>query len=399
MKWILMLGAPLSVLTACQDVARPVAATTVVVPTPAPEPATEKHGPHDDIPSRVRLSDAAQRDARLRLEEVQQSRLAPTVDLTGEVVADPDRMARVAARAAGRVVDVRFKEGEVVTKGAVLVVMECPELARARALLTSASARAAAALQNAQRLESMAQQGLATTQLAAGAMAEAKALNADALAARQSLAAFGLGTEPGAADAASRLTLRAPISGVVVARNAVVGETVGAERTFATVVDLERAYFQARLFERNLAAVLPGLHADVHLNAYPDAVISGVVESVGYQVDPVARTVVARIAVPNTDGTLRLGLFGTARVAIRGAAVGNEVLTIPLSAVTRIGAEPVAFVAHAGGDYEAHPLVLGASAAGRVEVLSGLSLGEKVVVEGVFALKSVLLKSTFGEED
>ena len=51
------------------------------------------------------------------------------------------------------------------------------------------------------------------------------------------------------------------------------------------------------------------------------------------------------------------------------------------------------------GDFELHPVTVGRTAGGRVEILSGLRAGEQVVVDGVFTLKSAILKSTFGEED
>jgi cobalt-zinc-cadmium efflux system membrane fusion protein len=59
----------------------------------------------------------------------------------------------------------------------------------------------------------------------------------------------------------------------------------------------------------------------------------------------------------------------------------------------------VAFVRQSDGDFELHPVTLGRTAAGRVEILSGLRAGETVVVDGVFTLKSAILKGTFGEED
>ncbi len=401
MKRLALHAACWCLLAACRA-APPAQAHAPEAAKPASDaPEKDEHEAHEELPSRIRLTAEAEKDARLRLEEVKLSRLAPTVDLTGEIVPDPDQMARLAARATGRVVEVRFKEGDLVEKGAVMVVLDSTELARARAMWTGAAARAEAAQSAAVRLAAMAQQGLVPSQQAATAEAEAKALVADATAARQALSSFGVGVAQVPPDEASRLVLRAPISGAVVMRNAVVGDAVTPELSLATLVNLGQAYFQARLFERNLAQVQAGRQADVRLHAYPDAVLSGVVESVGHQVDPVARTVVARIAVKNTNGTLRVGLFGTARVVVdHGAnAGGNEVLTVPTSAVTRLDGNTVAFVANPDGQFEVHPVTLGASAAGRVEVLRGLTAGEKVVVEGVFSLKSVVLKSTFGEEE
>lgn len=353
---------------------------------------------HESLPRRVRLEPSVAQAAGVKLVPARVETLAATVDLTGELAPDPDRTAIVAAQVPGRLVQVRFREGERVRKGAALAVLESAELARARAALSSASARAAAAKQNAERLEALARDGFASGQELSTARAEATSLEADAMAARQTLAAFGAGAlDP--SEHPARLTLRAPIDGTVLERNAIVGETVGPAHPVARIADLERAYFVARLFEKNLASVREGQKADVRLNAYQGEVFSGVVETVGRQLDPAARTVVARIAVGNQQDRFKVGLFGTARLAVGAAASARSGLVVPIGAVTRLGDRQVVFVQEPDGMFEVHPVTLGQSAGGLVEVLEGLSEGEQVVAEGVFSVKSVVLKGQFGEED
>ena len=72
---------------------------------------------------------------------------------------------------------------------------------------------------------------------------------------------------------------------------------------------------------------------------------------------------------------------------------------VPLSAVTRIADRDCVFVHQPDGDFEVHHVTLGRSAAGRVEIVVGLRAGEQVAIDGVFTLKSAVLKGTFGEED
>src|SRR6185369_9643415 len=117
--------------------------------------------------------------------------LPATLDLTGEIAADPDRSARLAARVPGRIVDVKAKEGDRVKAGQTIAVLESPELARARATLASAAARAKAARLNADRLKNLEAKSLASGQEVVAASAEAAALDAEAAAARQTLSAFG----------------------------------------------------------------------------------------------------------------------------------------------------------------------------------------------------------------
>ncbi|HET9012112.1 MAG TPA: efflux RND transporter periplasmic adaptor subunit, partial [Gemmatimonadaceae bacterium] len=194
--------------------------------------------------------------------------LPATVDLTGEIAADPDRSARLAARVPGRIIDVKVKEGDRVKAGQTIAILESPELARARATLASASARAKVARLNADRLKSLEGKNLAAGQEVAAASGEAAALDAEAAAARQTLSAFGQGADE-AQGGSARVTIRTPLAGFVLSRDAVQGQTLTPEHVIAVVGDLDHAYFLGRLFEKDLARVKVGASAEVRLNAYP----------------------------------------------------------------------------------------------------------------------------------
>ena len=350
---------------------------------------------HAELPTRVRLDPAVIAAAKLETAPVAREVLVSTIDLPGEIVSDPDKTAKVSALVPGRIEAVRFKEGQKVRKGEVLVVIKVPDLGKAKAAFAATSAKAAAARRNAERLETLAEQRFAAAQEVLSARAEAEALEAEAKAAAEQLTALG---SDSAGAVASQLSLRAPLSGVVVSRDATVGQVVVGDQTFATIADLSDVWFLGRVFEKNLAAVRIGAPAEIELNAYPKERFTGSIEYLGKQIDPTARTIVARIALRNRDDLLRLGLFGVARVA-SGPESRTPVLVVPRSAVTEVGQKLVVFVRQSDGDFDLHEVVLGAGALGRVEIVSGLREGEQVVVQGVFTLKSVVLKSTFGEEE
>lgn len=353
---------------------------------------------HEELPTKVKLTADVERAARIKTAPAVLESLPSTVDLTGEIAADPDRSARLAARVPARVVEVKVKEGDRVKAGQVIAVLDSPELARARAQLGSAAARAKAARLNADRLQSLEAKSLASGQEVATAQAEAAALEAEAAAARQTLAAFGQGAEA-AEDRGARVTIRTPLAGFVLTRDAVQGQSVTPEHEIAVVGDLEHAYFLGRLFEKDLARVRVGAAAEVRLNAYPNEVFEAKIETVGRQVDPAARTVTARIVVRNHGDLVKVGLFGTARVVAGPANAAVKRVVVPLTAATRVAGKEAVFVRQPDGDFELHPVTVGHSAAGRLEILSGLRAGEQVVVDGVFTLKSAILKGTFGEED
>lgn len=363
----------------------------------------EKHEPdsphaheteHEALPRQVKLSEQVIRDAKLALSPVTREVLSETLSLPGEIAADPDQLARISSPAAGRIEEVRFKEGAVVKKGDALLVLRVPEVGKVRSTFAATESRASAARANAQRLSDLFAKRLASEQEALDAKSEADALEVEARSLKEQLGALGAG-----AAGAFAITLRAPISGTVIARDAVVGQPVSPEQTLGSVAALDEVWFLGRIFEKDLGRLALGASAEIRLNAYPDERFAGSVEYVGQQVDAAARAVTARVRLKNRGNLLRIGLFGTAQVALPNANEDVARLVVPRSAVTEIAEKSVVFVREKDGDFELHEVTLGRAAPGKVEILAGLREGESVVTEGVFTLKSVVLKGSFAEDE
>lgn len=368
------------------------------------EPPAEKHEPepaehvheteHEALPRQVKLTEQVIADAKLQFAPATREVLSETLSLPGEISADPDQLARISSPTAGRVEEVRFKEGAVVKKGDVLVVLRVPEVGKVRSTFAATESRATAARANAQRLSDLFAKRLASEQDALDAKTEADALEVEARSLKEQLGALGAG-----ASGAFAITLRAPISGTVIARDAVVGQPVSPEQTLGSVAALDEVWFLGRIFEKDLGRLALGAKAEIRLNAYPDERFGGSVEYVGQQVDAAARAVTARVRLKNRGNLLRIGLFGTAEVALNNANKDVPRLVVPRSAVTEIAEKSVVFVREKDGDFELHEVTLGRAAPGKVEILAGLREGESVVTEGVFTLKSVVLKGSFAEDE
>jgi membrane fusion protein, heavy metal efflux system len=365
---------------------------------PQAAPAGSSHADepeHGKLPKRIRLDPAVLADAKIKAAPVARGVLASSIELPGEVASDPDKTARISALVGGRIESVKFKEGDAVKKGDVLAVIKVPDLGKAKASFAATSAKAVSARSNADRLRALAEKRLAANQEVIAAEAEANALEAEAKAAEEQLRALGMGASTTVTG--TQLTIRAPVGGVVVSRDAVVGQPITSDQTIATIADLAEVWFLGRVFEKNLAQVRLGAPAEVRLNAYPKERFQGTIEYLGKQIDPTARTVVARVRLTNRDDLLRIGLFGVAQVGSGEASTRAPALLVSRDAVTDIGGKSVVFVNEPDGDFEMHEVVLGEGALGKVEVVSGLREGEQVVVDGVFTLKSVVLKSTLEE--
>ncbi len=384
--------APLAVAAGCGKPKREETFEAKAAPS-----AHEDEPAHEGIPKRIRPSAQVVADAKIKTAKVTRETLVATLSLPGELALDPDRSAEISSPLPGRVQEIAFKEGSVVKKGDVLARIAVTEVGKLRAAQASALAHAKAARAEANRLGPLVASGVRAQQELLDAEAAAKSHEAEAAGISAQLAAMS--TAGSTLGGASQVVLRAPMDGVILTRDAVVGGAVVTEKPLAQLADLSEAWFLARVFEKDLGRLRVGATADVTLNAYPAESFVGTIEYLSRQVDPIGRTVTARIRVVNRSDLLRIGLFGTARVATGEATPRPPVLVIPRSAVIELAGKPVAFVRHADGDFEMHDLTLGESSVGKVEIVSGLREGEDIVVEGAFTLKSMVLKSTLAEDD
>lgn len=346
---------------------------------------------------RVVLTPSVVSAMKIRTAPIAREFLGGGVELPGEVASDPDRTARIASPVAGRIETVFLSLGALVHSGDRLLTVRVPELSRLRADAAAKEAMSRVAKANAERTASLGGVGASSQKEVAQASGEAAAMDVQARAAAEIVRE--LGTSPGVEVTNSVLTLRAPVAGTVISRNATMGQPVLAEQVLGTIADLRQVWFVARVYEGDLNHVHVGDRAAVRFNAYPDRHFDGQVSHLGEQVDPVTRAVTARIVLDNSEGLLRLGLFGTMHVTAVASSPKRAPLVVPEGAVTDIGGKPTAFVQVGEASYELRVVVLGASAVGKVEIVSGLGDGDEIVVDGAFTLKSVTLRGTLGNED
>ena len=360
------------------------------------EPAPSVGDSRAKGPQVLALSEAIVRDAHIETAVVQKRRLSATVDLNGQLVADPDHIAMLGARVPGRVVKVLVREGDRVNAGQILAVLTSPELAKQRTTYAAICTKASAARRNAENLRSLVADRLAAEQDALGAEADAQAAEAERDAVLQMIK--GMGAPAVVEGDPSIATLVSSTAGHVVLRDAVPGQLVEPSHTLLTVADLSKLWFQAQLFEKDLSQIREGADTEIRLNGYPGNVFLARVARVSSQVDPQSHTLTARLELAKASPLFRLGLFGRARVST-GESAREEQLAVPLSAVTDLGERTVVFVRAPEGHFEVRDVTIGPTASGQAVILSGLEPGEQVVVTGAFTLKAVLLKSTLQEED
>lgn len=185
----------------------------------------------------------------------------------------------------------------------------------------------------------------------------------------------------------SNYTVSAPFAGTILLRNTAVGDLAGDTPLFE-VADLSKVWVDLHLFGSDAQHIEPGLPVQVvrlsdgvSATTTLDRVLPGTATA--------SQSTVARATVDNADGRWRTGAAVRARVTVSVEPVG---MLVPLAALQTFRDWDVVFV-RVGDDYEIRPLGLGRRDGVNVEVLSGVNLGDEIVVEQSYLVKADIEKS------
>lgn len=182
------------------------------------------------------------------------------------------------------------------------------------------------------------------------------------------------------------LTLYAPEAGVVTRLGVRSGMKVQPNTNLYTIADLSKVWVLADVYEYELPWLELGQEADVELNYLSGEPIRGKLTYIAPFLDPKTRTIQVRLELDNPDGRLKPGMFGNAVIA---GVPHLDAVAIPTNAVIRSGTRTIAIVALGEGRFEPRELDLGLDTAdGWLEVLSGLDVGERVVISSQFLIDS-----------
>jgi membrane fusion protein, copper/silver efflux system len=183
----------------------------------------------------------------------------------------------------------------------------------------------------------------------------------------------------------ARITLRAPISGVLTEVMAREGMTVMAGATLYRINASGTVWAQAEVPESQAAMVRPGTKVKVTSPAMPGEIFEGRVQALVPEVNPATRTLKARMELANRKGLLVPGMFVQMQfMDMRQQAA----LLIPAEAVIQTGKRAVVMVAEENGKFSPVEIEVGMESGGQTEVRRGLVAGQRVVVSSQFLIDS-----------
>jgi Cu(I)/Ag(I) efflux system membrane fusion protein len=318
----------------------------------------------------VAISDETRQRMGLRLGTVEKRSLAVTVRTSAKIVANETRQYRVTTKTEGWVDRLYVATtGQAVSKGDRLLTLYSPALVSAQAEYLAA---------------------LAMRDSMAGGSADARA-GGDRLleSSHQRLELWDISAEQIAGleksgKAEKYLTLYAPAGGWVTERAVLAGQKIMPGDSLMVISDLTEVWADADIHPSDLPYVKVGMPVEVTVPYGPGQVVTGKVSFLAPTLDPVTRTLAARLEIHNPDLRLKPEMYATATLAYE---IGEK-LAVPASAVIFTGTRVVAFRAADGSQLVPVELKLGARSGDYYEVLEGLGEGDEVVVSANFLVDS-----------
>jgi cobalt-zinc-cadmium efflux system membrane fusion protein len=196
--------------------------------------------------------------------------------------------------------------------------------------------------------------------------------------------------------AGTELEVTSPGHGIVLAQYSKEGELVDTLTSVMTIAnpDLLRASFN--VYEKDLAGIKVGQKVIVKSIAYPEREFDGEVIFISPSVDEKTRAVKIRVDVKNEEHLLKFGMFVTGEILV---PISDEVLILPHNAIQSVEGKSVVFIPSidAPDEFVMKEVQTGRKTATQMEIVGGVTGGEKVVGKGSFYLKSELLKGELEE--
>ncbi|MCI0516425.1 MAG: efflux RND transporter periplasmic adaptor subunit [Woeseiaceae bacterium] len=294
--------------------------------------------------------------------QVTTSTMQASVRAVGTLIAEAAAVLR--AEVPGQVLEVHFAEGQRVRKGDRLFSIEATVL---EAEVNEARANAERSTAAFERAREMYAKKLISANDYDAAQAN---MNVDVARLLSSQAKL------------SKTTIRAPFDGYVGLREINIGDYATVGQAVVDVVQLDPLRVEFSVPETLLPKISAGQAISVSVDAYPGETFDGTITAVSPRIDVAGHSVATRASLPNPSLKLRPGFFVRVNVTLAEKA---DALLVPEEAIWPIGQDKTVYVVIDGKVHQ-RKVILGERLPGQVEILSGLEVGETIVVAGQMKL-------------
>jgi len=343
---------------------------------------------------RTELSPEAVESAGIIIEEAGPVLMESVLELPGEVVLNKDKVVHIVPRFSGIAAKITKNLGDTVQKGETIAIIESRELADAKREYIKALHHLEFSKASFKREKKLWKKKISAEEdyLKKQHTFEESRISYES--ARQKLKVLGFSNQGIQAliskhdDDLTRYELKAPLYGIVIEKNVAIGQAVKSDDEIFVLADLTTVWVDVTVYAKDSKLIKVGQEVTIKSDVL-DEQVSGHISYVGSLVGRKTRAAKAHVVMDNSQGLWRPGLFVTVYLIKEKT---NVSVAVRPDAIQSFRDWDVVFI-QAGNVFEIRPLELGRKNGEWVEILSGLSAGEKYVSKNAFVLKADILKS------
>jgi cobalt-zinc-cadmium efflux system membrane fusion protein len=316
--------------------------------------------------------------------------------LAGKVAYGEDRYSKISSPLQGRVVEVRAHLGDRVKGGAVLLVIDSPDIAQAYSDYVKEDSELRYATRSHELAKDLYENKALPLKDLKQTENELIKARAEFRRAKERLLSLRVPAEElnkplDKQQITSRFEMKSPLTGIVVERAVTPGQSVGGDvnQVLFTVADLDMLQVVADVYERDLALVKEGQFAKVKVEAYPAIDFPATVASIGDVVDPASRTIKLRAWVNNQDHKLKPEMFARLHIQLGDA---TRILAVPKEAVLEVDGKQFVYVVEDGNRYVKREVKAANFTSDQMRILEGLTPGQRIVTKGAVLIKGQEVK-------
>ncbi|GEM65280.1 cation efflux system protein [Sphingobacterium faecium NBRC 15299] len=329
----------------------------------------------------ILVHQAAQVKSYLKTIKVQKELHQLELTTTGTVKAIPNQYAEITAPFSGRVTAVHLKLGMKTKPGTPLFEIASPEFTESQKLFFQAKT----AFQNAslilKRQQDLKVNGVGSERDVEEAKANYEIAQKEYEHARAALQIFQIDINK--LILGQSLLVRSPISGEVITHDIVVGQYIKSdEPSRAKIADLSQVWVVGMVKEQDLNLISKLDVAEISIAAFPDKKIKGTIYHIDEILNEDTRSVQVLVACQNSDKLLKPGLY----VSVNFIEKASDVIFIPEKSLLQYNDQSYVLVQIGQDQYLKRPVKTGITDQGKVQVISGLKVGECIISEGAFYL-------------
>lgn len=358
----------------------------------------------------LHLSPEKQKAWGIALVSPAREKIAAQMTLPGVMSLNQNRTALISSFVPGKVISLSADLGDKVRKGQVLLTINSPEFAQAKANFLQARAKFKLSRKEYERAKMLLKEKAMEEREYLRREAEYEKLSTEYGVYGSLLHSYGIPHEQideflkecdQAAEegklcemANPNQSITSPIQGTIIFRDVVIGEHVEPSKILFTVSDLNTLWAILDAYEKDFPFISPDCRVTIASSLYPDVHFEAQIAYISDLIDQKLRTVKIRVKVLNREGLLRPNMY------IQGfieSAATQEVLSVPEEAIQNMNGKKIVFVLEKENVFAAKPVKLGAKLGDRRIITEGLEEKERVVIKGAFNLKTELSKTAFGQ--